>query len=89
MRDSSGTSVTGETPAGACAKRLTARPAESEQPGAEINSYQTSWTAPLTSHFPNVKNILPLYFTPYVIKNLSNIIQTTSFPLVKKKSKLL
>ncbi|MED2973698.1 hypothetical protein P4361_15820, partial [Fictibacillus sp. B-59209] len=36
----------GETPAGACTKRLTARPAESEQPGTEINSLQTTWTAP-------------------------------------------
>ncbi|MCQ6268234.1 hypothetical protein M1K46_21740 [Fictibacillus sp. WQ 8-8] len=39
--------MTGETPAGASAKRLTARPAESEHPGTEINSLQTSWTAPL------------------------------------------
>ncbi len=46
---SCGTSVTGETPAGACTKRFTARPAESEQPGTEINSLQTSWTAPFFS----------------------------------------
>ncbi|RXZ00536.1 hypothetical protein DMO16_13115 [Fictibacillus sp. S7] len=46
MRDSCGTSVTGETPAGACAKRLTARPAESERPETEINGFQTCWIAP-------------------------------------------
>jgi hypothetical protein len=33
--------VTGETPNGALrARRLTARPAESEQPGTEINYFQ-------------------------------------------------
>ncbi|MDM5315163.1 multidrug transporter [Fictibacillus sp. b24] len=40
MRDSYGTSGQVETPKGKNGRRLTVRPVESEQPGAETNYFQ-------------------------------------------------